>query len=163
MKEIYFQLNSLIVLTGISIAIIQYLFTNHQNTLKDILSNLKKIAFKKDNDVDNALEKEWEQVINNCKTHTYILDPNKLISIGFIIILCIALLFNGVLFKFNIPYLSLDISLKFISIFFVLFLTTSVSLIYQIFSKESNIKKGFKNIETQHNLVEKILTSNKPS
>lgn len=159
MKEIYFQLNSLTVLTGISIAIIQYLFTNHQNTLKDILSNLKKIEFKKDNGVDNDLEKQWEEVIRNCKVHSYIIDPSKLIGIGFLIILFVTLLFTFILFEPNIPYLSPSNMLKLLSVVFVLFLVVSVSLIYQIFSKESKVKKKFKNIENQHNMVERVLSS----
>jgi hypothetical protein len=161
MKEIYLQLNSLTVLTGISIAIIQYLFTNHQNTLKDILSNLKKIEFKKNNGVDNALEAKWERVIHNCKEHTYVIHPNKLIGVGFFIILSVSLLFNYVLFAVNIPYFSPSVILKIITGFFTSFLIIGSVLIYQIFSKESSIKKEFKNIEKQHNMVERVLSSNK--
>ncbi|SMM98690.1 hypothetical protein SPONL_44 [uncultured Candidatus Thioglobus sp.] len=160
MKEIYFQLNSLTVLTGISIAIIQYLFTNHQNTLKGILSNLKNIEFAKNNDVDNELEEKWEDAIRNCKERNYFIDPNKLIGIGFLIILFTAFLFNFVLFEFNISYLSSGGILKLIAITFTLFLIAGSFLIYQIFSKESSIKKEFKNIESQHNMVEKVLASN---
>jgi hypothetical protein len=161
MEYVYLQLNSLTVLTGISIAIIQYLFTNHQNTLKGILSNLKKIEFKKNNGVDNALEAKWEQVVRNCKEHTYIIGPNKLIGVGFFIILCIALLFNCVLFEINASYFSFSGALRFISVVFTLFLIVSSFLIYQIFSKELSIKKEFKNIERQHNMVERVLSSNK--
>jgi len=163
MQETYYQLNSLIVLTGISLAIIQYLFTNHQNTLKDILSNLKEIDFKKDNDVDNALEKEWEQAIRNCREHTYIVEPNKLIGVGFLIILFTALLFNLILFEFDAPYLSSNFILKFLAVVFAIFLMTGSVLIYQIFSKESSVKEDFKNIENQHNMVEKVLSSHNNS
>ncbi|SMN11970.1 hypothetical protein SPBRAN_169 [uncultured Candidatus Thioglobus sp.] len=156
MKEIYFQLNSLTVLTGISIAIIQYLFTNHQNTLKGILSNLKNIEFAKDNDVDNELEAKWEDAIRNCKEHNYFIDPNKLIGMGFLIILCTAFLFDFILFEF---YLDSGNILKSFAIIFTLFLIAGSFLIYQIFSKESSIKKEFKNIESQHNMVEKVLAS----
>ncbi|CAC9546287.1 hypothetical protein [uncultured Gammaproteobacteria bacterium] len=159
MGEIYFQLNSLAVLTGISLAIIQYLFTNHQNTLKDILFNLKKIEFKRDNSVDSSLEVAWERVIHDCKIRTYIVDPNKLIGAGFLIIFSVALLFNGVLFKLNIPYLSLNGSLKVVAGGFVLFLIVSAILMYQMFSKESSIKKKFRYIERQHNMVEKVLSN----
>jgi len=155
MKEIYFQLNSLTVLTGISIAIVQYLFINHQNTLKDILFNLKKINFKKDNDVDNDLERQWEKTIRFCKTHTYIIDPNKLIGIGFLIILSIVLLFIFLLFEpSGLDYKNV---LKIIVIALALFLILALFLMYQIFSKESRIKKEFKNIENQHKMVERVL------
>ncbi len=160
MKEVYFQLNSLTVLTGISIAIIQYIFTNHQNTLKGILLNLKKIEFKKDSDIDNKLEEKWENTIRLCKTHSYIIDPNKLIGIGFAVICLIAFLFAFILFEFRFSYLNSGGILKFLAIVFSGFLAIGTFLIYQIFSKESKVKQQFKNIENQHNMVEKILSSN---
>lgn len=116
----YFQLNSLTVLTGISIAIIQYIFTNHQNTLKDILLNLSKIDFKKNNSVDNELEGKWEDTIMKCKTHTYLVGPNLLIGIGFIFIALISLLFIFVLFDTFFGFTAVII-LKLLSIGFLFF------------------------------------------
>jgi hypothetical protein len=37
------------VLTGVSVAVIQYLFTNHQAHLKDFITSLVKIDFDKNN------------------------------------------------------------------------------------------------------------------
>jgi ABC-type enterochelin transport system substrate-binding protein len=39
------QLSILVVLTGVSVAVIQYLFTNHQAHLKDFIASLVKIDF----------------------------------------------------------------------------------------------------------------------
>ncbi len=161
MEKIYFQLNSLTVLTGVSLAIIQYLFTNHQNTLKEILSNLKKIEFKKNNSVDNDLEVRWEKTILDCKARNYIINPNKLIGIGFLIILFITMLFAFILFDTNIPYFNANTILKIFAIGFSIFLAVGSILIYQIFSKEFSIKQEFKDIESQHNMVKRVLDSDK--
>jgi glucan phosphoethanolaminetransferase (alkaline phosphatase superfamily) len=91
--------------------------------------------------------------------HNYFIDPNQLIGIGFLIILFTAFLFIFVLFELNAAYLSSAGVLKFLAIILTLFLTLGSVLIYQIFSKESSVKKEFKNIESQHNMVKKILAS----
>ena len=160
MKEIYFQLNSLTVLMGISIAIIQYIFTNHQSTLKDILLNLGNIDFKKDNSVDNELEKKWEEVIRICKTHTYSISPNSLVAVGFVFIALISAVFIGILFG-NVAYIDFGLILKILSVSFLIFLCAALYVMYQIFSKESTVKEEFQNIQKQHSMVEKVLASNK--
>jgi histidinol-phosphate/aromatic aminotransferase/cobyric acid decarboxylase-like protein len=52
MQEILSQLSILVVLTGVSVAVIQYLFTNHHAHLKDFIASLVKIDFDKNNQYD---------------------------------------------------------------------------------------------------------------
>jgi histidinol-phosphate/aromatic aminotransferase/cobyric acid decarboxylase-like protein len=81
MQEILSQLNILVVLTGVSVAVVQYLFTNHQTHLKDFITSLVKIDFDKDNRYDSQLEEQWESAVTECRKHTYFINPNNSILV----------------------------------------------------------------------------------
>jgi amino acid transporter len=161
MQQIFTQLSVLVVLTGVSVAIVQYLFSNHQAHLKDFISSLKKIDFNRGNKYDSELEQRWESALTNCKKHTYFINPNESILIGFIIIVCLAgvyiLALNPFSDFFEIKSNWLYWLIVLISVILFSWLIANIMILNQIFKKESSIKSEFHDIEKQHQMVDKIL------
>lgn len=156
MQEIFPQLNTLVVLTGVSVAVVQYLFINHQTHLKDFIYSLKKLNFDETNEYDLGLKKEWESAISSCKRHTYLLNPNNSILFGFILIFLLALTFFVTIFTFS-DVVSLQVMIRIITFLLFFWLLVNVRILWQIFNKEKLIKFEFDEIEKQHKLVEKVL------
>jgi amino acid transporter len=161
MQQIFTQLSVLAVLTGVSVAVIQYLFSNHQIHLKDFISSLKKISFDETNEYDSELERQWESALTNCKQHTYFLNPNESILIGFIIIICLVgiyiLALNPFSYFFDVSPNWLHWFIVLISVILFSWLIVNIRTLNQIFKKEDSIKSEFHDIEKQHQLVDKIL------
>jgi hypothetical protein len=161
MQQIFTQLSLLVVLTGVSVAVVQYLFTNHQTHLKDFIHSLKKIDFDKDNEYDSKLEQQWESALTNCKKHTYFLNPNNSILFGFAIIISLVLVYIVVslsiigALKISIFYLNIAIFIIAVALF--VWLIANLYILDLIFKKETSIKLEFHEIEDQHQLVDKIL------
>ncbi|MBA5248849.1 MAG: hypothetical protein FE834_04860 [Gammaproteobacteria bacterium] len=160
MQEILPQLSILVVLTGVSVAVVQYLFTNHQTHLKDFIASLKDVEFNRSNEYDLSLENQWDDAINNCKKHTYFLNPNRSIAIGFAII--VILIFVYVLTAISV--FTDVISVNFLNLFILIIALALLSwaivnafVLRQVFKKEDLIRIEFDEIETQHQLVNKIL------
>ncbi len=160
MQQIFFQLSVLVVLTGVSLATVQYIFTNHQKHLKDFIASLKSVEFDKDNEYDLKLERQWENAINSCKRHTYLINPNYSILFGLIIIFFLV-------FTYLLTYLPYIFIVDFIKwmvfgtgvALFVWLILVFFTLI-QIDKKQKSIKLEFDEIEKRHQLAEKILSSN---
>lgn len=149
------------MLTGVSVAIVQYLFSNHQAGLKNILSSLKKIEFDKGNQYDLALEKQWEDTISECRKHTYFMNPNISTLFGFMIIVSLAFVYVvvswAVIVDLKIDDIYIEILVFVIGVVLFSWLVANSIVLKQIFKKESDIKSEFNQIESQHKLVEKIL------
>ena len=174
MQEVLSQLSILVVLTGVSVAVIQYLFTNHQAHLKDFIASLVKIDFDKNNQYDLELEAQWEGAVTECRKHTYFINPNSSILIGFFLIISLVLIFllNIVISNFaNFALLNIVISNfanidKFLFIACCIFTTVLLAwlianliILKLMFKKESTIKAKFDEIEKQHQLVDKVLNN----
>jgi uncharacterized membrane protein YbhN (UPF0104 family) len=161
MQQIFTQFSVLVVLTGVSVAVVQYLFSNHQTHLKDFIRSLKKIDFDRDNKYDSELEQRWESALTDCKKHTYFLNPNESILIGFIIIVCLVgiyiLALNPLPSFFEIKPNWLYWLIVLISFILFSWLIANIMILNQIFKKEATIKSEFHDIEKQHQLVDKIL------
>ncbi len=153
MDNVYLALNSLALLTGVSVAIIQYLFNNHQSNIKNLLSNIESLEFQEDNDYDKELEQLWEKTISKCKNHSYI-NPNKIIYIFLILIICIVALYPIVhmLIFFNIDvftFFNIDVFTLInwftliISLALIITLITSFMVLNAIINKEDSYKKEF--------------------
>jgi hypothetical protein len=105
MQEILSQLSILVVLTGVSVAVIQYLFTNHHAHLKDFIASLVKIDFDKNNQYDLKLEAQWESAITECRKHTYFINPNNSILFGFFLIINLVFIFLlNIVISFNCAF-----------------------------------------------------------
>ncbi|SMN00264.1 hypothetical protein SPONN_1528 [uncultured Candidatus Thioglobus sp.] len=163
-QQILPQLSVLVVLTGVSVAVIQYLFTNHQAHLKGFIASLKNLDFDKGNEYDLQLEEQWESAVSNCKRHVYFINPNKSILIGFDIIIFLVLVYFSIslsaVFDLKISSILVNNTLFGISGILLVWLTINMLLLNQIFKKESNIKFEFDEIEKQHQLVDKVLNKN---
>ncbi len=161
MQEILPQLSVLVVLTGVSVAVVQYLFINHQTRLKDFIVSLKKIDFDKDNEYDSGLEKRWDDAINDCKKHIYWLNPNASISIGFAIIVVLILVYCLASFFaiIDVSIFFLNLFLLIISVFLFLWAIVNTIVLRQVFNKESDIRTEFNEIATKHQLVDEILSN----
>ena len=160
MQELYLQVNTLIIITGVSLAVIQYIFNNHQANLKDLLLNLTKLDFNTNNEYDKQLEERWEKAVSACKKHTYAVSPNQLIIAGFILIALISVLFLLLLLgKFYEVFLLnyAKHSILVFAFFIVVFLCFSVWIIKQMLLKERSFKKALARIKKEHNIVGKIL------
>lgn len=156
MQEIFTQLNTLVVLTGVSVAVVQYLFINYQTHLKDFISSLKKLNFDETNDYDLGLKQDWESAISRCKKHTYLLNPNNSILAGFVIIISLVLIYISTISTiFETGFLQKIIFT--ITVFLLIWLLVNAFLLWQIFKKEKLIKSEFDEIDKQHQLVEKVL------
>ncbi len=158
MQEILPQLSVLVVLTGVSVAVVQYLFTNHQTHLKDFIISLKDIEFNRSNKYDLSLENQWDDAINNCKKHTYFLNPNRSIVIGFAIIVALILVYV-LTFISAISVSFLNLFLLIISVFLFLWAIVNTIVLRQVFNKESDIRTEFNEIATKHQLVDEILSN----
>ncbi|CAC9586033.1 hypothetical protein [uncultured Gammaproteobacteria bacterium] len=161
MQEILSQLSILVVLTGVSIAVVQYLFTNHQTHLKDFITSLVKIDFDKDNKYDSQLEEQWESVVTECRKHTYFINPNGSILFGFFLIISLVLIFllNIVVSNFVNIDIILFIVCCIFAIVLLMWLIANVLILKLMFKKESTIKAEFDEIEKQHQLVDKVLNN----
>ncbi len=167
MQYILPQLSALVILTGVSVAVIQYLFTNHKTHLKDFANSLKKIDFDGNNEYDSKLEKQWESAINNYKQHTYLINQNDSIISGLIII--VFLLFIYIIA--SLPAIGMTqelISTVFLNIFIfalaialMMWLIMNLYILSQIFRKETSIKSELRDIEEQHQVVDKVLNKNR--
>jgi len=168
MQEILPQLSILVVLTGVSVAVVQYLFTNHQTHLKDFIASLKDVEFNRSNEYDLSLENQWDDAINNCKKHTYFLNPNRSIAIGFaiIVILIFVYVLTAILVFFtdvisvnflNLFILILNLFILIIALALLFWAIVNAIVLRQVFKKEDLIRIEFDEIETQHQLVNKIL------
>ncbi len=93
MQQDLSQLSVLVVLAGVSVAVVQYLFTNHQASLRGFISSLEKIDFNQDNEYDTKLQKRWEKAISDYKKHTYLVDPNRSILSGLVIIFSLVIFY----------------------------------------------------------------------
>ncbi len=158
MQEILPQLSVLVVLTGVSVAVVQYLFTNHQTHLKDFIISLKDIEFNRSNKYDLSLENQWDDAINNCKKHTYFLNPNRSIVIGFAIIVALILVYV-LTFISAISVSFLNLFLLIISVFLFLWAIANAIVLRQVFKKEDLIRFKFDEIATKHQLVDEILSN----
>jgi hypothetical protein len=162
MQEILSQLSILVVLTGVSVAVIQYLFTNHQAHLKDFIASLVKIDFDKNNQYDLELEAQWESAVTECRKHTYFINPNNSILIGFFLIIGLVLIFllNIVISNFA-NFANIDKFLFIVCCIFTIvllaWLIANLLILNLMFKKESTIKAEFDEIEKQHQLVDKVL------
>lgn len=161
MQEILSQLNILVVLTGVSVAVVQYLFTNHQTHLKDFITSLVKIDFDKDNRYDSQLEEQWESAVTECRKHTYFINPNGSILFGFFLIISLVLIFllNIVVSNFVNIDIILFIVCCIFAIVLLMWLIANVLILKLMFKKESTIKAEFDEIEKQHQLVDKVLNN----
>jgi hypothetical protein len=161
MQQIFTQLSVLIVLTGVSVAVVQYLFANHQTHLKDFIKSLKKIDFDRGNKYDSKLEQRWESALTDCKNHTSFLNPNNFILFGFVIIILLVLAYIIVslsiigTLKISIFYLNTAIFIIAVALF--IWLMANIIILNLIFKKEDIIKSELNDIEKQHQLVDKIL------
>jgi hypothetical protein len=155
-QDTLLQLSILGVLTGVSVAVVQYLFTNHQTHLKDFIASLKNIEFDKDNQYDLELENQWESAINGCKKHTYILNPNHSILLGLIIIVFLVFTYLSILGNI-FDFIFIKKMLFGTGAILLLWLLSNLILLYQIFKKETTIKSELDEIDKQHQLVDKVL------
>jgi hypothetical protein len=116
------------VLTGVSVAVIQYLFTNHHAHLKDFIASLVKIDFDKNNQYDLELEAQWESAVTECRKHTYFINPNNSILIGFFLIIGLVLIFllNIVISSHN--FRAIFLCLKLYQLIGVVFLFHQIQL-----------------------------------
>ncbi|VVH57840.1 hypothetical protein BSPCLSOX_1643 [uncultured Gammaproteobacteria bacterium] len=159
MQEILSQLSILVVLTGVSVAVIQYLFTNHHAHLKDFIASLVKIDFDKNNQYDLELEAQWESAVTECRKHTYFINPNDSILFGFFLIINLVFIFllNIVISNFvNIDKI-LFVACCIFAIALLIWLILNLWTLRRMFKKESTIKAEFDEIEKQHQLVDKVL------
>ncbi|SSC10462.1 DUF2207 domain-containing protein [thiotrophic endosymbiont of Bathymodiolus puteoserpentis (Logatchev)] len=161
MQEILSQLNILVVLTGVSVAVVQYLFTNHQTHLKDFITSLVKIDFDKDNKYDSQLEEQWESAVTECRKHTYFINPNNSILVGFLLIISLVFIFllNIVVSNFVNMDIILFIMCCIFAIVLFIWLIANLLILRLMFKKESTIKAEFDEIEKQHQLVDKVLNN----
>ncbi|SSC08278.1 hypothetical protein BTURTLESOX_424 [bacterium endosymbiont of Bathymodiolus sp. 5 South] len=150
------------MLTGVSVAVIQYLFTNHHAHLKDFIASLVKIDFDKNNQYDLKLEAQWESAITECRKHTYFINPNNSILFGFFLIINLVFIFllNIVISNFA-NFANIDKILFFACCIFaialLIWLILNLRTLERMFKKESTIKAEFDEIEKQHQLVDKVL------
>lgn len=175
MQTLYLQLNSLVVLTGISIAIIQYLFTNHQANITSLLKKVSDInlSFIEKNKQDQALKDNWDNLINKCKQHSYSTNPNDIIIKLFTLIIVISILYIFLYAftlaqefysdQFFIIHIILIIIL-FIMLFIILIrliylLYLSRKVILEIIDKAKYFKEKFNDIQKEHDFIVRI-TSN---
>lgn len=161
MQEIFSQLSTLVVLAGVSVAVVQYLLINHQTHLKDLISSLKELNFNETNEYDLELKRAWESAISHCKEHIYFFKPNNSILIGFIIIILLVFAYSSVLFEF-FGVVHLQVIIKGITALLLLWLFLNLHLLRQIFKKEKLIKNKFDEIDKHHRLVEEVLKNYSP-
>lgn len=160
MQLILTQLSVLVVLTGVSVAVVQYLFINHKTHLKDFIASLKEISFNEKNNFDRVLSERWELAIVTVKKHTHLINPNYSILVGlFIIILLVSVYIAVALSVFNIV-VNIDwikIIIFIIAVLLFSWLILNSLILIQIFKKEASIKFELNSIDKQHQLVEKVL------
>ncbi len=171
MEVILAQLSALVVLTGISIAVAQYLFTNHQSSLKDFLDSLEELDFNQENTYDKGLETLWEQEVSKCKEHTYRANPIVLILLGFVLVLFEVTVYFLIqfyqlqaVFEFfiiNIPKEVLpqvsSVVLFLLSFCLLAWMFFAVKVLDQVLKKEVTIKSTFEEIRNKHNIVAQTL------
>ena len=163
MQELYLPLNGIAVLSGISIAIIQYLFINHQNNIKNLLSEFSDMVFLYYNHYEQSLKTQWESLLIECKQHSYSINPSKLINIFFINIIMISGVYVAIFFE-NLLSVSLILFVKIIVIaiiYVLLFVALILSLfvLYQMEKKEKYYKNKFQYIQKRHQLAQNILNN----
>lgn len=166
MQLILTQLSVLVVLTGVSVAVIQYLFVNHQTHLKDFIASLKEIRFNETNHFDRALAKRWELAIVTAKKHTYLINPNYSILFGLLIIILLVSVYIAVALSVfnmavNIDWIKIIIFIIAVLLFSWLILNSLILM--QMFKKEASVKSIFGEIDKQHQLVEKVLNESTTS
>lgn len=160
MQVLYLQLNSLVVLTGISIAVIQYLFTNNQVNIKNLLKKVSAISlnFIDSHKQDNDLKDRWDNVINQCKEHSYSSDPNKLIISLFELVIVVSIIYVLVYFANFINFTQIiSILLLGVLIRLIYLLHLSKKVFQEILDKEKYFKKEINDIQSEHNFIIKII------
>lgn len=160
MQLVLTQLSVLVVLTGVSVAVIQYLFVNHQTHLKDFIASLKEISFNETNHFDRVLSERWESAINSYKKHTYLINPNDSILFGFLIIILLVSVYIAVSLSVVNVVVNIDwikIAIFIIAVGLLLWLILNLVILMQMFKKEASIKFKLNSIDKQHQLVEKVL------
>lgn len=163
LEQVLPQLSVLVVLTSVSVAIIQYLFINHQARLRDLVASLEAISFDENNGYDKQLKRRWEREIIHCKDHTYFINPNNLILIGFAIIISLVLIYVLVTLPFySIPLDWLNWIIIIISWVLLVWVIANYVILQEIFKKEALIKSEFHDIKNQHDLVDKVLNKVAP-
>ncbi len=165
LQSLYLPLNSLTILIGISVAVIQYLFVNYQSNIKTMLVDTKKITFREDNNHEQQLKARWDIVIAQCKRHSYIINPNTLIFLLFALMIVLLSILYLLMFLPNL-YIFLDIdiyiiiiAISLLSTALIILLILSFFVLNQMINKENWCKKEFQEIKEKHDLTISILDS----
>lgn len=162
MLELYSQLNGLTILVGISVAIIQYLFINYRNDIKQLLAEFSNLEFIDSNDYEQSLKKRWEKSLIACQKHSYAIKLNWLILLFFVLIILISLFYavwtiNEILpNKFYVPIAFFTI---FIAIALTILLGLSIAVLWWMKIKEQNFRYDFQDIKDKHDLAQSILNT----
>lgn len=159
MDELYSILNSQAVLNGVSVAIIQYLFLNHRKNIDNLINQFSNLDFIDDNYHEQGLKAQWEEILANCKSHTYAVDPSKSIKLFFYNIAFISFLYILIPVKGHIPRI---VDLEFIittvlPAFTFVNLLLNLTILEQMHRKENECRSKLDNVKNEHNIATKVL------